>query len=835
METLSVPFRQFVLKVHSRCDLACDHCYVYEHEDTSWRGRPKVASDEVLARTAERIAEHARSHGLAMVHVVLHGGEPLLAGPALLRRAGELLYQALDGVCALDLRIHTNGVQLSERYLELFLEQGVKVGISLDGDRAANDLHRRYADGRSSYAQVLKAVELLNRPRYRPLFAGLLCTIDVRNDPAAVYDALLALDPPRIDFLLPHATWDTPPLRPDGEKSTPYADWLGVIYERWEAEGRPVPVRMFDSVLSTLRGGPSMTESLGLDPADLVVIETDGTLEQADSLKTAFDGAPATGFDVFAHDLDTAARHPGMIDRQLGLEGLAEACRSCPVVRSCGGGLYAHRYRTGTDFDNPSVFCGDLLTFITQVRDRPVMTAEPVPNQQAPEQQLTERQLDQLAAGYGGADTVRALVEAQLEVSRDLLAEVWGSVRPDRRSKDAWALITDLDRSAPDALDAVLAHPYTRAWAMRCLRPAAGTPAGDAGGGLAEIAASAVLRAGVGEGVHVPLRQGVLRLPGLGAVLLGNGSGAGAGAGGEAGADGAALVRADGRGGFTVAYAGDETSRYVLGQASADPRWQPLHRIAAGPHWSLRLEDTDPERTVHQYPVAGRLSGAEHRAWTSLLGEARQLIDRALPRYAPGLAAGLSVVTPLARPGSGEGRDLSAASRDAFGAVGIARPERGDILALLLVHEFQHVKLGAVLDLFDLFDRDDTRLFRAPWRPDPRPLEGLLQGTYAHVGVTEFWASRVRDHREHGQAVAELVHAERQLERWRSYTAEAVETLAGSGALTPLGERFAAGMRDSVAPLLHEPVDPRIADEVRRSIAADEAAWAARHGAAVGG
>jgi hypothetical protein len=35
----------------------------------------------------------------------------------------------------LDLRIHTNCVQLSPRYLDLFDEFGVKVGISLDGDR----------------------------------------------------------------------------------------------------------------------------------------------------------------------------------------------------------------------------------------------------------------------------------------------------------------------------------------------------------------------------------------------------------------------------------------------------------------------------------------------------------------------------------------------------------------------------------------------------------------------------------------------------------------------------------------------------------------------------
>ena len=50
------------------------------------------------------------------------------------------------------------------------------------------------------------------------------------------------------------------------------------------------------------------------------------------------------------------------------------------------------------------------------------------------------------------------------------------------------------------------------------------------------------------------------------------------------------------------------------------------------------------------------------------------------------------------------GRDISAAARQAFGAVGVARPDDGETLALLLIHEFQHVKLGAMLDLFELCD-----------------------------------------------------------------------------------------------------------------------------------
>ena len=325
--------------------------------------------DDVLRRTAQRIAEHAAGHKLRSVQVVLHGGKPLLAGVGGLRRIITELHSALRGVCELDLRIHTNGVQLTEAFCELFAEYGVRVGISIDGDRTANDRHRRYANGRSSYDQVVRAIGLLCTDRFRALYAGLLCTIDVANDPMAVYDALIALRPPRVDFLLPHATWDEPPPRLAGQDEQ-YADWLIAIYDRWLADGRPMRVRTFESILSTLSGGDSSTEALGLAPSSLAVIETDGSYEQVDSLKVAFDGAAGTELTVFNDALDVVARHPGIVARQQGRSGLSQQCRECPVVASCGGGLYAHRYRTGTGFINPSVYCADLLKLITHIRQR---------------------------------------------------------------------------------------------------------------------------------------------------------------------------------------------------------------------------------------------------------------------------------------------------------------------------------------------------------------------------------------------------------------------------------------------------------------------------------
>ena len=84
------------------------------------------------------------------------------------------------------------------------------------------------------------------------------------------------------------------------------------------------------SIIATSHGGASAIESLGVAPTEVLVIETDGTIEQADSLKVAYDGAPATGLDIFRHPLAAAAAHPAIRARQQGIADLADTCRSAP-------------------------------------------------------------------------------------------------------------------------------------------------------------------------------------------------------------------------------------------------------------------------------------------------------------------------------------------------------------------------------------------------------------------------------------------------------------------------------------------------------------------------
>jgi uncharacterized protein len=362
-----LPFRQFIVKLHGRCNLACDYCYVYTMADQRWRSRPRAMSPQIVNHTVARVAEHARAHRLDEVELIIHGGEPLLAG---VDAIGHLVRAMRSTVPAQVLAtVQTNATLLNREFLELFRQLNIRVGVSLDGAAAANDRHRVRRDGAGTYHAVRRALLALGSAEYEGLFAGLLCTVDLANDPVGTYEALLEFMPPIVDFLLPHGNWTSPP--PGLPGASPYADWLIAVFDRWySAPRKETRVRFFEEVINVVLGGQSRVEGVGLSPVAMIVVETDGMIEQADVLASAYDGAAATGLHVARDSFDAALRLPDVLTRQAGLAGLPAACHGCDQRAVCGGGLSAHRFRADAGFDNPSVYCSDLYRLISHVRTR---------------------------------------------------------------------------------------------------------------------------------------------------------------------------------------------------------------------------------------------------------------------------------------------------------------------------------------------------------------------------------------------------------------------------------------------------------------------------------
>ncbi len=175
------------------------------------------------------------------------------------------------------------------------------------------------------------------------------------------------------------------------------------------------------------------------------------------------------------------------------------------------------------------------------------------------------------------------------------------------------------------------------------------------------------------------------------------------------------------------------------------------------------------------------------------------MLSRLLPERSAALAEGLRTLVPLGAPGA-----RSFAPPEAFGAITLTPPRDAASLADTLVHEFQHAKLHIVLDLMPLIadedEDEDEPCHYSPWRPDPRPLAGVLHGAYAQLAVTEFWD---QCRHLHDDEVAHFEYA-----RWRTPLRDAVAALLGSPSLTDTGRRFVGAMAERCDAWSFVPVSP---------------------------
>ena len=207
---------------------------------------------------------------------------------------------------------------------------------------------------------------------------GILTVIPFGADPLAVHRHLLSLGSAELSYLMPDYTHDTiGPIRARYGK-TPCADFLAPVFDDWWFHGTlDVKIGDFWNIARVILGGPSQIETLGSRPPFYVCIETDGDIEGLDVLRSCAEGMAGTGLHVNDAAFSEIAQVSDL-HRQSIFEGmpLPRGCLGCPEEKTCAGGYLPHRYSRDNRFDNPSVWCADILELFSLIRRRLKVTAE---------------------------------------------------------------------------------------------------------------------------------------------------------------------------------------------------------------------------------------------------------------------------------------------------------------------------------------------------------------------------------------------------------------------------------------------------------------------------
>jgi HEXXH motif-containing protein len=388
--------------------------------------------------------------------------------------------------------------------------------------------------------------------------------------------------------------------------------------------------------------------------------------------------------------------------------------------------------------------------------------------------------LDDVLAGPASTESIGVLAASQYSLRRLRVLALLDRCSQSPECERAVETLLDVDHRRPDITANVLMHPPAGVWLVRALR--SNTELGY----LNSLAAAAAVQAGLPVEIDVPVHDGFACLPTVGAIPV-----------------------------------TDATVTTIRGRPDGlVPAIR--HQVEAnGTSLNVHIEDSDPYREFGEPQPPQLLDAHQADAWRRQITDAWRLTTERHTAYAHELSTGLSTLVPIAR----SRRIAGASSRAAFGGLALSTKDDAAKLAEVLVHELQHSKLNAFLDLFPLVDDDSEARWHAPWRTDPRPLTGVLHGIYAFTSVVEFWHVE-REHLADPDATrkAHLDFAYR-----RHQVREAIDNLDHADGLTKFGRRLieAADLRITVCEKAEVPADIR--REVARLTDKDRADWMRRN------
>jgi uncharacterized protein len=364
-----------ILKVSSRCNLNCSYCYMYNLGDFTYRNQPKSMPNSIIEAILSEVARYCKTYDLTNFEFIFHGGEPLLLPKEFYSNFIEKAIKTLPITVKPIFSLQTNGTLLDADWCEFLSRKKILLGISLDGNKAINDLHRLTHTGRSSFDATMRGIK---SAAFHKNPVGLLSVLTLESNPTELYGFYKSLNIKQLDFLWPHHTYDFPPNN-KGFGETPYADWWIELFDIWynDEDYEKPNIRYLTQVIINILGLNTGFDMLGTATNDYLVIETDGSVETVDALKICGNGFTKEGLHISQNSFEDALDASLVKLYHEAHKSLPIQCQQCSIVEICGGGFLPHRFSTERGFDNPSIYCADILNIIRHIQNRVIDNLSP--------------------------------------------------------------------------------------------------------------------------------------------------------------------------------------------------------------------------------------------------------------------------------------------------------------------------------------------------------------------------------------------------------------------------------------------------------------------------
>lgn len=359
-----------VVKVTSTCNLNCSYCYVFNKGDLSYKNAPKFMSDDIVIALIERIKKHCDNYKTERILIIFHGGEPLLAGKKFYANFVNQVKTIINNnITKIEFAMQSNGVLLDEDWCNFLNELNINIGVSIDGTQNANKERVFRNNGKNAYYSIINGINQIKLNSRHD--ANVLSVINVNESPIDIYNHYKSIGISTASFLYLDLNYK---LLTEFSSIPQIGNWLIELFDYWynDKSKDRLTIKPFDIIIHKLLGGEDISnEMFGRGTNGVLTIKTDGAIEPVDSLKICGNGFTKTNLNVLSHNLDEALSND-LVKRYYYAHNddyLSKKCLNCKILDICGGGQLAHRFSLKNGFDNPSIYCNEIIKIVVHIQN----------------------------------------------------------------------------------------------------------------------------------------------------------------------------------------------------------------------------------------------------------------------------------------------------------------------------------------------------------------------------------------------------------------------------------------------------------------------------------